>query len=129
MRNGTLAVMAVVWAGTAGATPAETVVLEAANMTCPACSITIEKALANVPGVTESAVDTQAATVRVTFDSERTSVSAIARAITEAGSPAKPCANGGCSAFEKHGDLSLLQALAHHDDSYDDVSVERKSVV
>src|SRR3546814_16120031 len=94
MRKWTLALMAVIWAGTAGATPAETVVLEAANMTCPACSITIEKALENVPGVTESAVDTQAATVRVTFDSERTSVSTIARAITEAGFPAKACANG-----------------------------------
>src|SRR3546814_17938104 len=84
MRKWTLALMAVIWAGTAGATPAETVVLEAANMTCPACSIPIEKALEKVPGVTESAVDTQAATVRVTFDSERTSVSDNARAITEA---------------------------------------------
>src|SRR3546814_14347269 len=82
MRKWTLALMAVIWAGTAGATPAETVVLEAANMTCPACSITIEKALENVPGVTESADDTQAATVRVTFDSERTRVYAIARGAT-----------------------------------------------
>src|SRR3546814_13017982 len=106
---------AVIWAGTAGATPAETVVLEAANMTCPACSITIEKALENVPGVTESAVDTQAATVRVTFDSERTRVSAIARASTEAGVPAKAGANGGRAAVAKHGDLPRAQANDHRD--------------
>src|SRR3546814_17178538 len=90
MRKWTLALMAVIWAGTAGATPAEKVVLEAANMTCPACSITIEKALENVPGVIESAVDTHAASERVTFDSERTSVSALPRALHQAGLPAQP---------------------------------------
>lgn len=94
MRNWTLALMAALWAGTAAATPPETVVLDAANMTCPACSITIEKALEKVTGVTDTRVDTQAATVRVTFDSERTSVPIIARAVTEAGFPAKARTNG-----------------------------------
>lgn len=95
MRKCTLALMAVIWAGTAGAAPPETVVLDAANMTCPACSITIEKALEKVPGVTDTEIDTEASTVTVTFDSDRTSSSAIARAITEAGFPAKARANGG----------------------------------
>jgi mercuric transport protein len=95
MRKWTLALMAVIWAGTAGVAPTETVVLQAANMTCPTCSITIEKALEKVPGVADTAVDTKAATVTVTFDSERTSASDIARAITEAGFPAKARTNGG----------------------------------
>lgn len=95
MRKWTLALMAAMWAGATGAAPPEVVVLDAANMTCPACSITIEKALEKVPGVGETEVDTQAATVTVTFDSGRTSISAIARAVTEAGFPAKARANGG----------------------------------
>lgn len=95
MRMWALALMGLLWVGTAIAAPPDTVVLDAANMTCPACSITIEKALGKVPGVTDTQVDTEAATVSVTFDSERTSVSVIARAITEAGFPAKTRANGG----------------------------------
>ncbi|MBU0789724.1 MAG: heavy-metal-associated domain-containing protein, partial [Gammaproteobacteria bacterium] len=64
------------------------VVLQVENMTCPACSITIEKALDKVPGVTARRVDTQAATVTVAFDAERTNAAAIAKAITDAGFPA-----------------------------------------
>jgi copper chaperone CopZ len=64
-------------------------------MTCPACSITIEKALDKVPGVTGMKIDTKAATVTVTFDAERTTVSAVASAIAEAGFPAKVRTNGG----------------------------------
>lgn len=64
------------------------IVLQVQNMTCPACSITIEKALDNVPGVSAKHVDTTAATVTVTFDGNRTTEVAIARAISEAGFPA-----------------------------------------
>lgn len=78
------------------ATPKQ-VALHVENMTCPACSITIEKALDKVPGVTARRVDTQAATVTVTFDAERTSTAAVAKAITDAGFPAtaKTGANDG----------------------------------
>ena len=76
------------------ATP-KTAVLDVKNMTCPACSITIKKALDKVPGVSNAQVDTNAAAVTVSFDAERTTVPAIARAITEAGFPAKARANGG----------------------------------
>jgi mercuric ion binding protein len=69
------------------ATPRQ-VVLQVENMTCPACSITIQKALDTVPGVTAKRVDPQAATVTVAFDAERTNTGAIAKAITAAGFPA-----------------------------------------
>ena len=73
------------------------IVLHVENMTCPACSITIEKALDTVPGVTAKRIDTRAATVTVAFDAERTNAAAIAKAITDAGFPAtaKAKANGG----------------------------------
>ena len=50
---------------------------------------------AQVPGVTDKQVDAKAATVTVTFDPERTSIPVVARAITDAGFPAKARANGG----------------------------------
>lgn len=85
------------WMGLAWAATPKQVVLQVENMTCPACSITIEKALDAVPGVIAKRIDTRAATVAVAFDAERTSTSAIAKAITDAGFPAtaKVSANGG----------------------------------
>jgi periplasmic mercuric ion binding protein len=71
------------------AAPPKLVILDVQNMTCPACSITIEKALDRVPGVTYTKVDTKAGTVVVRFDPERTTVPELARAITDAGFPAR----------------------------------------
>lgn len=85
----------ILWTGMALAATPTKAVLDVENMTCPACSITIEKALGKVPGVSKAQVDTKAATVTVDFDAERTNVPAIVRAITEAGFPAKARANGG----------------------------------
>jgi len=85
----------IVWTGIAFAATPKKAVLNVENMTCPACSITIEKALEKVPGVTATQVDTENATVTVSFDSERTTVPAIVRAVTEAGFSAKARANGG----------------------------------
>jgi mercuric transport protein len=83
------------WSGMALAATPKKAVLDVENMTCPACSITIEKALDKVPGVSKTQVDAKAATVTVDFDAERTNVPAIARAIGDAGFPAKARANGG----------------------------------
>lgn len=47
------------------------------------------------PGVTETQVDVERATVTVTFDTACASAPDIARAITEAGFPAKARTNGG----------------------------------
>lgn len=83
------------WMGMASAATPKQVMLLVENMTCPACSITIEKALAKVPGTSKPRIDTRAATVTVAFDAERTSVAAIAKAITDAGFPAKASVDGG----------------------------------
>ena len=94
MHKWILALVAALSVGAALATPATVVMLDAENMTCPACGITIRKALEKVPGVTETKVDTRAETVTVTFDASRTDTSAIARAVTGAGFPAKARAGG-----------------------------------
>jgi len=82
------------WIGLALAATPKQVTLHVQNMTCPACSITIEKALDKVPGVTSRHVDTEAAAVVVTFDAERTTVAAVTRAISEAGFPVTVRASG-----------------------------------
>ena len=86
---------AALWLGLASAATPKKVVLDVESVTCPACSITIEKALDKLPGVTGKQVDIQAATVTVTFDPKLVTIPAVARAISDAGFPAKPRANGG----------------------------------
>lgn len=95
MRKILLSLVLTAWMSLAWAATPKQVVLQVENMTCPACSITIEKALDKVPGVSKARVDAKAATVTVDFDAGRTNVPAIARAITDAGFPAKARANGG----------------------------------
>lgn len=75
--------MATAWA----AAPTQ-VVLDVENLTCPACRITIEKALDGVPGITGETVDLEAHAVTVIYDRDRTNPTAIAHALTEAGFPA-----------------------------------------
>lgn len=94
MRKWILALVAALSVGAALAATPATVVLDAENMTCPTCAITIRKALEKVPGVTDTRVDTRAESVTVTFDSNQTDTSAIARAVTEAGFPAKARTGG-----------------------------------
>ena len=95
MRVFVLGLVAMLWTGLALAATPQTVVLQVKNMACPACSITIEKALEKVPGVSGQRIDTEAGTVAVTFDAERTSVLKVADAITNAGFPAKAKTPGG----------------------------------
>jgi mercuric transport protein len=95
MRKEILGLTALLWVGLASAATPKTVVLDVKNVTCPACRLTIEKALDEVPGITAEHVDTEAATVKVTFDPARTSESAVAKAITNAGFPAKVRSSGG----------------------------------
>jgi mercuric ion binding protein len=88
-------VVAVLWLGLARAATPTTVVLHAANMTCPTCSVTIGKALERVPGVTSTKVDLKSGMVTVGFDADRTTISVLARTITDAGFPATAKAHGG----------------------------------
>ena len=59
--------------------------LRVTGMTCNACEQRIEKALARVEGVTQSAADHRAARVRVMFDPARTSEGAVRSCIERAG--------------------------------------------
>jgi mercuric ion binding protein len=95
MRVWALGLVAMLWTGLAFAGTPQTVVLQVKNMTCPACSITIEKALEKMQGVSGQRIDTEAGTVTVTFDGERTSVPKVAEAITNAGFPAQAKATDG----------------------------------
>ena len=95
MRKLAIGLTAMLWCSlTLAATPKQ-VVLDVQNMTCPTCSITIEKALDNEPGVSSEQIDLKTATVTVTFDVERTDTAVVVRAITEAGFPAKVRDGGG----------------------------------
>src|SRR3546814_17889187 len=118
MRKWTLGLMLMMLAGAATGNTPEKVVLDAANMTCPACSITIEKALEKVPGVTGTQVDTKAATVTVTFDSELTSIPAVARAINDAGFPAKARASGDLPEDPHPPEMPGVQTSGQRDDSH-----------
>lgn len=95
MRKMLFGLVAMLTIGVANAAPPMQVVLDVKNMTCPACSITIEKALGDVLGVARTKVDTSAGTVTVTFDPDRTTVPAVARAVSGAGFPATPRSSGG----------------------------------
>ena len=68
------------------ATP-QTAVLDVQNMTCSMCSITIRKALKEVPGVIDAKVDYDHKTATVKYDPEKTSPSALEKATTNAGFP------------------------------------------
>src|SRR3546814_16092961 len=87
MRKWILALVAALSVGAALAATPATVVFDAENMTCPACGITIRKALEKVPGVTETKVDTRAETVTVTFDTSRKDTPRIECAVTDVGFP------------------------------------------
>src|SRR3546814_17283033 len=85
MRKCILGLVAALSVGAALAATHATVVFDAENMTCPACGITIRKALENVPGVTETKVDTRAEPVKVKFDTRRTDTSRLDTAVSYEG--------------------------------------------
>ena len=60
------------------------------KMTCATCPITVKKAMQGVAGVRSVVVNLSAKKARVVFDPQRTNVSRIAAASTDAGFPAKP---------------------------------------
>ena len=94
MRTLVLTAIAVLALGTAHAAGPKTAVLDVANMTCPACSITIEAALRRDKGVLATQVDTGTGIVSVRFDPDKTSEARVAKTITDAGFPAKSRAHG-----------------------------------
>ncbi|NOV29701.1 copper chaperone [Methylomonas sp. ZR1] len=63
----------------------QTVTLKLENMTCAMCTVTIKKALQKVEGVQTVAIDYDAKTAVVTFDSQKTNSVALIKATTDAG--------------------------------------------
>jgi mercuric ion binding protein len=68
----------------------QTVVLDVQKMTCALCSITVEKALEKVPGVTTAKIDYDKKTATVKFDPEKVTPAVLMKATTDAGFPATP---------------------------------------
>ena len=65
----------------------KTVTLNVPGMTCPACPITVKKALNKVSGVSKVEVSYEKKEARVTFDDTKTDTKALVKATTDAGFP------------------------------------------
>jgi mercuric ion binding protein len=72
------------WAAT------QTTTLKVPGMTCPACPITVKKALQKVPGVSKIDVNYPQKEVVVTFDDAKTNEKALMKATTDVGFPSQP---------------------------------------
>ena len=83
------AIVALVWFAPALASP-QTVTLNVSGMTCPACPITVKKALEKDPGVSKVDVRYEKKQVLVTFDDAKTNTDALVKATTNAGYPSQP---------------------------------------
>jgi mercuric ion binding protein len=79
-----LALVASAWASP------QTVTLNVSGMTCPACPITVKKALEKVAGVSKVEVRFEKKQVLVTFDDAKTNTDALVKATTNAGYPSQP---------------------------------------
>ncbi len=82
-------VFATVITAPAWATP-QTVILSVPGMTCPACPITVKRALTQVDGVTRTDVNFEKREVVVTFDDAKTNVQTLTQATKNAGYPSTP---------------------------------------
>ena len=71
----------------------KTITLALPTMDCEVCPITVKKALAKVPGVSQAVVDFGRREASVTFDDDKTSVEALTRATKDAGYPSTLAAN------------------------------------
>jgi mercuric ion binding protein len=90
IRNLLAAVIApLVLVASAWASP-QTVTLNVSGMTCPACPITVKKALEKVAGVSKVEVRFEKKQVLVTFDDAKTNTDALVKATTKAGYPSQP---------------------------------------
>ena len=66
-----------------------TAVLRIEGMNCALCPLTVRKALERVPGVLEARVDYESKRARVTYDPDKAGPEALAKAVSDAGYPAK----------------------------------------
>ena len=85
----TVVIASLVLLASAWASP-QTITLNVSGMTCPACPITVKKALERVPGVSKADVRFERKQVLVTFDDAKTNTDALVKATTNAGYPSQP---------------------------------------
>jgi len=85
----TVVIASLVLLASAWASP-QTITLNVSGMTCPACPITVKKALEKVPGVSKVDVRFEKKQVLVTFDNAKTNTDALVKATTNAGYPSQP---------------------------------------
>ena len=64
------------------------VVLDVPGMNCALCPISVKKALERVPGVREARADLTSKSAAATYDPDRTTPEALAKAVADAGYPA-----------------------------------------
>ncbi len=81
---GLLVLVVPVWASP------QTVTLNVSGMTCPACPITVKRALEKVPGVSKVDARFEKKQVLVTFDDAKTNTDALVKATTNVGYPSQP---------------------------------------
>ncbi len=81
--------VALLWAAAVWASP-KTITLNVSGMTCPACPLTVKKALEKVGGVSKVEVRFEKKQVLVTFDDAKTNTDALVKATTDAGYPSQP---------------------------------------
>lgn len=87
MKRSVLALLLVALGAPVAAGELRTATLEVKGMVCPACPVTVSKALRRVPGVADAQVDAKTGTAEVTFDPDRTRPEDLARAVAGAGFP------------------------------------------
>lgn len=73
--------------GTAVAGTPESITLNVKNMTCPACQITVKKALEQVPGVSDVKIDFGRKTATARLDTTKASEASLINAVSDAGFP------------------------------------------
>jgi P-type Cu+ transporter len=84
----------------------ETLILELRGMSCAGCAMTIERAIAAVPGVEQCQVNFATAQATVVYDAHQTDVTALQRAIAAAGYQAVPLPGWGISNRSHPGQLN-----------------------
>lgn len=83
----TLASVALICLGSLAQAGERTATLSVPTMDCPACPVTIKKALKNVPGVMDVKVSFEQRSAVVQFDDRRATVDQLTRATRDAGYP------------------------------------------
>lgn len=64
-------------------------VLDVPSMNCPLCPLTVRKALEQIPGVIEARATYEPKRAEVTYDPDKVSPETLAKALGDAGYPAK----------------------------------------